>query len=481
MRSGVNAALIRLGRAIVACSLFVSIACPGAVEDSVVRIIAGKQVGTGFVWEGAQNRKYVATALHTLAGSSRIFYDTVSPETELRVHKMDKESDLALLLPKSSKINKPALDLSDSNPAADKRYMIYGYPAGVKLVQGDSLEFSAGRQNVTMRELLPNNILREVTASGYPQETLKILRVSSGITPGHSGAPIVDQGNNTVIGIGAGGLSKRGFRRVNWAVPASSYLLNLERRGASGDTDALAPAAEAAFKFSAPAKDAPPSLSTRGKKYYKIYEVPLDELLTSLSTEADEDEPAILDAELIQEIMAEAREEGYTLSEVLIDVYQNTETGAMIFVPAGAELSSQGDVLRASSKDDRVVMYFQIVQSNSFREALRAKDRFMAFLDQELGADWALDPGSDHEPQHDRRQGLWDLWLSKYQPADADADADIEGDLVVTLEIDYSDEERYGDFLGVAVAGRGFSRYSEDDYALLHQMDVCALISGFVP
>ncbi len=68
--------------------------------------------------------------------------------------------------------------------------------------------------------------------------------MSSGITPGHSGAPIIDsEDNNKVIGIGSGGLSNIGFQRVNWAVPA---------------------------------------LQTNKVNYHNIGQVPLDNLLNSL-------------------------------------------------------------------------------------------------------------------------------------------------------------------------------------------------------
>ncbi len=125
------------------------------------------------------------------------------------------------------------MELAGVDPVEDRRYWIYGYPAGVQKVQGDSLEFSRAEHNIPMRDYLDHQVVKKITASGFPQASLKLLRVSSGITPGHSGAPIIDpEDNNKVIGIGSGGLSNIGFQRVNWAVPALTYLPSLEGQDA---------------------------------------------------------------------------------------------------------------------------------------------------------------------------------------------------------------------------------------------------------
>ena len=442
------------------------------VQESVVRIIAGKEAATGFVWQG-KNARYIVTSLHALAGATSIYYDRRSANSELTVYKIDKESDLALLLPKTGAIDKPALPLGSNAPASGRSYYIFGFPAGVMRVQGDTLEFSIATHNIPFRDYLPNSVVKDLTAPGYPKSSLKVLRVSSGITPGHSGAPIVDMNSKTVIGIGAGGLSKKGFRRVNWAVPAMTYLPIVEQRGTKEDVARLARAGD--MQYSAMSETAPAPVATSLSKYYKIYEVPLDDLLNSLSEEEDDFGYQIVDDQTLNEINSEARELDYELSQAFIDVYQNAQTGAMVFIPKGASISSKEDVLTASNTS-KVVMYFQIVQTESFNNAQLAMNKFMAFLDAELGTDWLVD---EKETEDYPEDGIWDQYIVKYKPGISDDE--FQSETKINIMIDYDNEERYGDILSVAVVGHDYPNFDYSDDVYLHQMDVCAMISGFVP
>jgi hypothetical protein len=449
------------------------------VEDSVVKIIAGEHSGTGFVWQGKRN-KYIATSLHTLAGASEIYYNKTLSRYELEVYKIDKESDLALLRPKMGKISQPALKLGNIEPVDGKKYWIYGFPAGVLQVQGDSLEFSKAKHNIPMKDYLANEVVKKVTASGFPQASLKLLRVSSGITPGHSGAPIIDPSDdNAVIGIGAGGLSNVGYRRVNWAVPALTYLPKLEARGSQENVARLS-LSQDKRKFGIRSEQAAPPLASSQSKYYNIDQVPLEDLLESLN-EADEDpEEKMVNAEDLRYFREEAKENGYDLSAP-IDVYQNTQTGAMIFIPAAiprSSISMQDNLLIAGT--GKIQMYLQITQTKSFDEALRAKDDYIAFLDTKLGIeDWKLDTElSDDSPGHDPDEGYWEQSIFKYS---GDSAEDAQSDIDVFLEIVYDDEAAYGDLLGVAVVGRDYPDFTWRDEELFFHLNVCAWVSGFVP
>jgi len=451
------------------------------VEDSVVKIIAGEHSGTGFVWQGKHD-KYIATSLHTLAGATEIFYNKTLSRYELEVYKIDKESDLALLRPKTGEINQPALKLGNTEPVDGKKYWIYGFPAGVLQVQGDSLEFSKAKHNIPMKDYLDHEVVKKVTASGFPQASLKLLRVSSGITPGHSGAPIIDPGdNNTVIGIGAGGLSNVGYQRVNWAVPARTYLPKLEARGSQESVAGLS-LSNGDRKFSMRSEIAAPPLVTGQSKYYHIDRVPLEDLLVSINAEEedqDQDDQTI-DFEALDSIREEATENDYDLA-ALIDVYQNTQTGAMVFIPVAIPRSSlfmQDDLLIADT--GRIQMYLQIAETDSLDDALQAKDDYIAFLDTKLGTgNWKIDrEWSDDEPSHDPEDGSWERSILKYK---GDSAEEALSDIDVFLEIDYDDEDEYGDFLGVAVVGHDYPNFDRRDDELLFLVNACAWVSGFVP
>ncbi|MGB5455861.1 MAG: serine protease [Gammaproteobacteria bacterium] len=465
----------------VVCLQFLCNTAPQAagVEDSIVKIIAGERSGTSFVWQGERD-KYIATSLHTLAGATEIYYNKTLYRYELEVYKIDKESDLALLRPKRGAIKQPALKLGNIEPVDGKKYRIYGFPAGVLDVQGDSLEFSKAKHNIPMKDYLPNEVVKRVTASGFPQASLKLLRVSSGITPGHSGAPIIDPSDdNAVIDIGAGGLSNVGYQRVNWAVPALTYLTRLETRGSQENVARLS-LSQDKRKFGMLSEKAAPPLATSQSKYYNIDQVPLEDLLESLNEPEVDPEEQTINAEDLRHFREQAKENGYDLS-ALIDVYQNTQTGAMVFIPAAiprSSISTQGNLLIAGT--GKTQMYLQITQAKSFHEALRAKDDYIAFLDTKLGAeDWKLDHElSDDSPSHDPEEGYWEQSILKYSGGSAD---DAQSDIDVYLEIVYDDEAAYGDLLGVAVVGRDYPDFTWRDEELLFHVNACAWVSGFVP
>lgn len=477
---------IIVSRALIASLLILAISSANAsrVEESVVKIIAGENAGTGFVWEG-QHGKYIATSLHTLAGAKSIYYNKVLARFELEVYKIDKESDLALLRAKSGKIELPALKLGDIQPIQDRQYWIYGYPAGVSKVQGDSLEFSRAEHNIPMQDYLDSQLVKKITATGYPQASLKLLRVSSGITPGHSGAPIIDpEDDNKVIGIGAGGLSNFGYRRVNWAIPALTYLPSLEEQGAIESTVSMSVSKDAR-KFSVRTEEAAPPLESEQIKYYNIGRLPLGDLLESVIEDdvAPEDQWFSLDE--LNSIRTDAKKNNYDLTAP-IDIYQNTQTGAMVYVPAAIPRSSisieDGNMLVFDA--GRIQMHIQIVKGHSFDEAFGRKNDFLNVLDRNYGInDWSVDTKSEWtyaKPIHNPDKGNWENSIIKYKPEPGTHDRLSEADIY--FYIDYSDDQKYGNFLGIAVMGLDYENWIDGvDDELYFLVDAAAWVSGFIP
>ena len=453
-----------------------------SIEDSVVKVIAGEQSGTGFVWEGKLG-KYIATSLHTLAGASKIYYNKALARYELEVYKTDKESDLALLRAKSGNIELPALKLGSVEPVQDRRYWIYGYPAGVKKVQGDSVEFSKAQHNIPMKEYLDSKIVKKITASGYPLPTLKLLRVSSGITPGHSGAPIIDpDDNNSVIGIGAGGLSNIGFQRVNWAVPALTYLPSLEEQGILENTANMS-VSQDNRKFSVRHGQAESPLESARIKYYHVGQVPLNQLLESLVAEGVDPKDQWFDHDSLLHIKNTAKKEKFDI-KAPIDIYQNTQTGIMVYIPARIPRKS------ITVKDDntlivdggRARMHLQIKQGRSLQHALQNKDWFLGELDSVYGTNnWPVDKDSRwhyDEPAHYPEIGYWEHTIVKYKPGPEYWLSEAE----FSFRINYSKKQQYGHFLGVAMMGLDYDNWVDGpDDEMYFLLDTCAWVSGFVP
>ncbi len=467
--------------------ILIGISSPRAndVEDSVVRIIAGEHTGTGFVWRGVQG-KYIATSLHTLAGAKKIYYNKALSRFELKVFKIDLESDLALLRAKTGKIELPALELADVQPVEDRRYWIYGFPAGVSKVQGDSLEFSRAEHNIPMRDYLGSQVVKKITASGFPKASLKLLRVSSGITPGHSGAPIIDpEDSNKVIGIGAGGLSNIGYQRVNWAVPALTYLPGLEETGTKKSTEKMV-VSEDARKFSARTDDsAAAPIESSKVKYYNIARVALGDLLESVVDEESSSEDPWFSKTELEEIQSDAKQNQYSL-DAPIDIYQNTQTGAMVYVPAAihkSSLSIEADNMLVFDAG-RVRMHIQITKGVSFAEALENKDGFIAQLNRKYGINrWPVDRESEwsyEKPVHKPEKGRWDNSTIRYKPEPGTGERLSEAS--VYTFIDYNEDQKRGNFFGVSVLGLDYENWRDGvDDEIYFLIDAAAWVSGFVP
>ena len=310
------------------------------VKEAVVKVSAenGSKIrnSTGFVWESSTGKRYIVTCLHAVIGSSNIYYDF--SVKKLDIVKVDKESDLALLVPKSAEFSLdklPALKLDKDDPSSSKVYKIYGFPAGVKTIQGDELKLSDAQQIVAMKDYLSNDNLKAVTARGYPEDSFKVLRVSSGITPGHSGAPIIDpQNKNSVIGIGSGGLSFKGFERVNWAAPAEYYLPKIEKSGSGPEAIKSAqPPKEVDYQFSSTSTNEGVA-KNNNSTFYGTYTIPLSEIYENL-------DPQIKD--FIKTLSADYNND---FKKMVLDIYSDYNTGATIAVPTGIPLKTKdfGDI-----------------------------------------------------------------------------------------------------------------------------------------
>jgi len=456
----------------------IALCCPvqpafaSSPNDSVVKIIAGDQIGTGFVWQG-RDQKYIATSLHTLVGQSSIFFNTVSAATELVVFKAHYESDLALLVPKLGTLALPALDLANASPKIDGKYYIYGFPAGVRIVQGDSIEFSRTEHNLPMQAVLPNNVVKDVTASGFPLSSVKILRVSSGITPGHSGAPIIDDATQKVIGIGAGGLSKKGFRRVNWAVPAVEYLSLIEASGQTLDTASLQ-SIRSDYKHSVTSTEQEVMLDTSQGKYYHIYQVNMLELVLSLYEEGIE-AGIEEDIEAFNNIITKSDKLKYSLQDTLINIYQHQDTGGIIYIPASVDFSANEEMLFALGPTQRVGMYMQISVTDSADKAFAAKENFKTLVTSLDEVEWVIEPSQSLDtPYSDEDEGEWENWVNLYN----DRGKETESNMELNLSIIYGDD--FADFFGYALVGAEWNDHSDEESALLHQLSVCMELSGFV-
>jgi S1-C subfamily serine protease len=190
-------------------------------KGKTVRIVGN---GSGFCWN---DKMHIVTALHVVAGIKNeditVYTDRETRSSGAKVISVFKEADLALLeLDTDLGLSPLEIEIVDHN--SPEEYYIWGFPHGIFQMGGDHIRFSRSIDPPPTLNSLVNKTDFKFTleTQGYPLPKAQILRVSSTIQPGHSGAPIITR-NGTVIGVADGGL-RSGTARLNWAFPAHLYV-----------------------------------------------------------------------------------------------------------------------------------------------------------------------------------------------------------------------------------------------------------------
>ncbi len=434
---------------------------------SVVKITAkkagGASVGSGFVWS---QPTYVVTALHVVAGAQNleVYSESQKNGASAAIAAVHLESDLALLQLKSD-LKLTPLQHAGTPPKLGEEHFIWGYPRDVATMQGDDLRFSRSlEQAPTLKNIFKSAAQFEsvIGAQSYPKLEAKILRVSSIIQPGHSGAPIFDKAG-LVVGIGDGGLHQ-GAARINWAIPAMTYLPML-----AASKDAIpAESSKQAALMSTPATDPvetkipfSSSGSDQAQQQTEIlrwsWSAPLADLLATLAAE---------ELQEFQEWTATAEE---NFKQTIIDIYEDYETGATIPVPRGLALSydPQERLLEAWSDNQRVQMIVAVMDNDTWEEGVAAKQRFENYL----ASLAAWEKGEEEQPVYDAEEAYW--YHDYCRRAVEDDEAQTEMELCAKLIIDANE------FLGVAVIVREAEAFSPEDSSYFYAMMACVKLTDF--
>jgi hypothetical protein len=308
--------------------------------DDKGRIVDMAGNGTGWCYSDAL---HVITALHVVAGipdkDISVFNEISKKRSQAKVIKVLKEADLALLELASDIGLKPmTLDIVD--PQSTSEFYVWGYPHGIPTMAGDYIRFSLSHGNQPiLNNLLQNEKLKEVLEKQkYPQLHAKILRLSSTIQPGHSGAPIL---NNTgkVIGIADGGL-RSGTARLNWAFPASLYvpqLFNSNERPFPAEisiqanlysSNIIVPdniSEEEQYKMI----ETEASKNTAGDDKHSVTKTWTANYNEIVATMFDKD---------LEDIKSITRENKINMNDTWYDVYEDFNSGATVTIPAGENL-----------------------------------------------------------------------------------------------------------------------------------------------
>lgn len=331
---------------------------------------AVKKLNTATAWCWKEPT-LIVTALHAVAGADNIQVNKNNEKTtNAKVVSVLKEADLALLRINED-IGLTPLSLENADPNTKTEYAIWGYPHGVYSIQGDDIRFSRSLEtNPTLNSILTGNELKhDLKVQGYPLPEARILRISSTIQPGHSGAPIFTS-MGKVIGVADGGL-RGGSARINWAMPAAFYVPRLldSKDEKPVNTSMQVSLYSSSITVDADANDKEESemiQKTTDNQKVKNGEQTIDQTWTTdyatiYKTLAQEDK---------KDLDTFLEESKINMSDTQYDVYEDFATGSALAFPTGYQLDVQNGWYCTSTSDASIIYYALPFNSGTYKNAV---------------------------------------------------------------------------------------------------------------
>ena len=401
MKGGAHKVPARLMLALVAAFATLAAATAEAQQDreaaksGLVRIrckldSGGEMTSTGFAW---RDSLHVVAALHAVAGCRQVLVRRENGSgTTARVKRGSLVADLALL-ELAENIGLTPLQHVTTLPDTRGEYFTWGYPHAIAESTDTRTHFAGGQKGglTTLREAFSGVDQLEELFDGqnYPQDRTTILRVTTTLQPGQSGAPILDR-NGRVVAIADGGLLD-GWKGINWSIPAHVYLPDLPN---SPDPIPTRPSVWAALH----SKVTPAEIKT-------VALPPSDELggfgtdgeLVRVRTMSLADFEALMERQGMPEgnidFIRSALVSAADFERLSFDIYEDVSTGATLGVPSGLDLVWNGELraLEARTESGAVTMIIGVLPYPTYAEAkVAGRD---AFVDKIIGlADWTESP-----------------------------------------------------------------------------------------
>lgn len=350
-------------------------------------------VATGWCWN---EPTLVVTALHAVTGANEItVYRSPGQSTNAVIIKVLKEADLALLRLNTDLGLKP-LQLQETDPNSSKELYVWGFPHSVHTMQGDEIRLSRSMEkSPTLNSILTGNKLKmELEEQGYPLPAARILRISSTIQPGHSGAPIMTSTGN-VVGIADGGL-RGGAARINWAMPAQYYV---PRLGTSNDPIPSTASVQVSLYSNRTTVDADASEEAETQEIAqetKQNTVQNGEQSVTLTwTASYEDIFSTMAPEDQKDLIEITQSLELNMSDATFDIYEDYETGASIAIPGNAVFEVQDGWFYTANHDESLIFDALPFISESYTEAKESV--YGVYLENYPETEWLPDPNSGDE------------------------------------------------------------------------------------
>lgn len=339
--------------------------------DEKGKIVTKVGNGTAWCWN---NPRQVVTALHVIAGipdsDIRVYTDRESKSSGVKLIKVLKEADLALLQ-LDTDLGLTPLTLAEVDHNSSKEFYIWGFPHGIFQMAGDDVRFSRSLDPPPTLNSLVNKTDFKFTLEqqGYPLPKAEILRVSSTIQPGHSGAPIFTN-TGKVVGIADGGL-RSGTARLNWAFPASLYVPKLLNSNDPFPGKASLQANLYASYTIVPdnADEATQNEIMEQKANDNVVEAGNKEISKTWSA-GYQDIIATMDIEDRQSIDLVTSIYGINMNNTRYDVYEDFNTGATTTIPSGESMVYSDGWFVTSNKNNTIHSFSMVFDAGDFQNAM---------------------------------------------------------------------------------------------------------------
>ncbi len=361
-----------------------------AASRSVVKIecrSTGTEDGhaaTGFLW-GQTNT--VVTALHVVAGCNNItvYFEASGAKRRATISRVRKRADLALLEVENPP-TLPALQSANGAPQVNDEFVVLGYPLNIPSLNSTSLRLRYGGKR--LKDIVPAKVADTIRRNGYPDVEAQIINLEGHLLPGLSGAPILDAAGR-VVAVADGGL-ENGAVAISWGLPVS------ELQPLVTSTESVHPR-EGMIVANLFAADLQLSVGeTINCGVAKLTKIRTRSFLDLAQSSDDPQGLLHLSASI-----------GFVNATFEYDIYQHSESGATIVVPAGVTLTPSGDMCIASLANGQIELKIQIIQVGSPYEIQNACLMYEALvMPSQFQNQWQVDPYWSYKMPISRFDGL---------------------------------------------------------------------------
>jgi len=336
--------------------------CADGAKQAVGKVTARRggtsSVSTGFLYG---ETRYLVTALHAVAGADAIevtFLGEPQAFASGRIVRALTRCDLALVELDPPPARTP-LGTDSVRPAAGQRMVIVGFPLNVPRHRGEYVQATATDPVARLDQGVPPDVAQKLRGQNVLDITQEVVHLQAPLKPGHSGAPILDDGCR-LVGVGNGGVNQ-GPGLWSWAIPAQNLADLLASNDAVPD---FAGGETQLFSNDVVTGEFTPEVVAQDDA---LGDDDLEDWLAWLDEEGEDDEPihgllvktgtrSLADIQWsldvwsgddpmgLQAILTEFATYGVAFppDELMFDVYYEEATGASVVLPAGAVLRADG-------------------------------------------------------------------------------------------------------------------------------------------